>query len=57
MLIAAYNNVMSAVCHSFEIKKQEKTRTLLPTSRNKKSNSTAKRNEWECYFSVATHAA
>ena len=41
MLIAAYDDVMSAVCRGFENKKREKTRTPLPTGRNKKSDSTA----------------
>ncbi|KAL8296022.1 hypothetical protein RB600_001488 [Gaeumannomyces tritici] len=59
ILIAAYDDVMSAACRGYENKKQEKTstRTPLPTGRNKKTDNNAERDEWERYFGVATSAA
>jgi len=59
ILIATYDDVMSAVCRGYENKKQEKakTRTPLPTGRNKRIDNTAERVEWRRYFGVATHAA
>ncbi|KAH7009469.1 uncharacterized protein B0I36DRAFT_356691 [Microdochium trichocladiopsis] len=58
ILIAAYDDVMSAVCRGYENKKQKaKARTPLPTGRNKKIDNTAECDEWERYFGIATPAA
>jgi len=57
ILIAAYDDVMSAACREYEKQKREKTRTPLPTGRKKKTDNNAVRDEWEQYFGVATHAA
>ena len=45
ILIAAYNNVILAAYHKYKSKKQEKTRTLLPTSCKKKTNNSAIHNK------------
>ena len=47
ILIAAYDDVMSAVCRGYESKKKEKAgaRTPLPTSRRKKTDDSAERDE------------
>src|SRR6266566_742105 len=59
ILIATYDDVMSAACRGYKSKKQEKTstKTPLPTSRNKKTDDNAGRDEWDRYFGVATYAA
>lgn len=58
ILIATYDDVMSAACRAYENKKREKTgRTPLPIGRNKKTDNNAERDEWERYFGVATYAA
>jgi len=59
ILIAAYDDVMSAACREYQNKKQEKTstRTPLPTGRNEKTDDNAERDEWDRYFGVATNAA
>jgi len=58
ILIAAYNDVMSAAYCGFANKKQKtSTRTLLQTGCNKRTNNNAERDEWERYFGVANSAA
>ncbi len=59
ILIATYDDVMSAACRGYKSKKQEKTstKTPLPTGRNKKTDDNAERDEWDRYFGVATFAA
>ncbi|KAK0706308.1 hypothetical protein B0T26DRAFT_755826 [Lasiosphaeria miniovina] len=59
ILVATYDDVMSAACHGYENKKRETASkgTLRPTGRHKKLDNNLERDEWECYFGIATSAA